>query len=74
MEAVVGDSKGTNEQHQHAHTQQNPAAHHGKADIMKSVRLSNPYVKAALVYLLVALVVFYPITLNMASAAPGTGE
>ncbi len=75
MEAVVGDTKGASEQHQQAHSQpqQHPAAHREKTSIMKGMRLSNPYVKAALVYLLVALVVFYPITLNMAGTAPGTG-
>ena len=74
MEMVSGD-KSTSEQHQQQHQQHqhHTATSGGKRAVLKNFKLSNPYVKAALVYLLVALVVFYPITLNMAGTAPGTG-
>lgn len=60
---------------EHAHHAAPSAQRHGIAQTISGYRskVHTKHLAAGLLYLLIALILFYPITANMANVAPGTG-
>ncbi|MGI0134539.1 MAG: hypothetical protein ACREBW_06250, partial [Candidatus Micrarchaeaceae archaeon] len=68
VEAVINAEMAQHVAHAHAHAREE--GHKRQESLLKKYA---PQIAATVIYLLIALVMFYPITLNMTSVAPGTG-
>ncbi len=74
MEETAASNETTNAEHHSVHTHHSEPAHHAEhANQQKGIGKYRKHVIVTLLFLAVALVMFYQITLHMSTIAPGTG-